>query len=122
MKMCRILRLDPLVRYLCKYHNALIVGTGALWLLGETDKSPGDFDIIVPPSEWATACRLFPRHCKTNSFGGIVVEGVRDTMDIWCGDIQDYFGQLPSDSLPSVAYSPDKKLILRYEVFTGELP
>lgn len=122
MKMCRLLRVDSLVRYMCKYHNGLIVGSGAQWLIGETDKTPRDFDVIIPPSEWAQACRSIPRGSLTNSFGGVCIEGERNKIDLWCGDIQEYFACLPAKDLPRIAYNPDKKLILRFETFDGPLP
>lgn len=122
MKMCRLLSVPSLVRLLCREYDALIVGSGALWLLNERDEIPGDFDVVVPPRFWPVVCKLFPRKSLLNAFGGVkILNKGGYSMDIWTDDIQSYFSNLPSDDVPRVAYNPDKKLILRFEPFTGSL-
>lgn len=108
--------IDNIIRYFCKYHNALIVGTGALWLIGETDKEPRDWDVMIPSDEYTRASRLVPKGSVTNSFGGIKVKGKDRDIDIWCMGVIDFFGNLPN-GFSRTGVNPDKNLIIRCSEF-----
>lgn len=75
--------LPKLVARLTHYHEAWIVGSAA----DPTNKSPKDYDILVPLSKWQDAAGLIPEGAVSNSFGGFkcVEDGIE--IDIWPGEL-----------------------------------
>lgn len=107
---------------LCRDHGAYIVGSAAEWLLDPTKTYPGDIDLIVSPSEYSKASRLFSTlgPCTVNKFGGIrSQERVGSfTYDIWPMELGEYFRTLPQ-GFPQVAYNPVYDVIVRRERTNG---
>lgn len=76
--------LPRLVARLTHYHEAWIVGSAA----DPANKTPRDYDILIPLSKWQDAAGLIPEDAVSNSFGGfkcIVEEGIE--VDIWPGEL-----------------------------------
>ena len=56
--------------------GVLLVGSACKWLIGEKQEQPGDFDIIVEPSQFQAVCRpLTNTAVRVNSFGGLKIVG-----------------------------------------------
>lgn len=73
-----------LVAALTYMHDAWVVGSAA----DPGNTVPRDWDIIVPFSQWNSACQLIPSDAKVNTFGGWKVkaaEGVE--IDVWPGEL-----------------------------------
>lgn len=100
----RVAALPALVRCFCFNNEGWVVGSGALWLLNLKDDEPRDYDIIVPFYQWGNACRVIPEGSPTNSHGGIKITTDSVKIDVWCGDIGWFFGQVPAT--PAYAVSP----------------
>lgn len=91
----RVAALPALVRSFCFNNQAWVVGGAALWLLKLQDQAPRDYDLLIPFYTWGDACRTIPEGSKTNSHGGIKLVQDDIKIDVWCGDIGWFFGQVP---------------------------
>lgn len=106
----RIARLPALIRSFCFNNEGWIVGSGALYLLGLKEKDPRDFDILIPFYQWGLACRSIPENSLTNSHGGVKIVSDHTIIDVWCGDIGWFFGQVPA--VPAYAVNPKSMTFL----------
>lgn len=79
--------------------GALLVGSRAAveaGMLGRDLSQDTDYDMIVPPEKWNThVAPLIPRGSRTNSLGGIKIQGTRSDgtpveVDIWPSSLQEY--------------------------------
>ena len=105
--------LPQLALNLCNHCDAVIVGSGAVWLTHANTRLPNDIDVIVPPSSWQKAASIVGSGAKTNSWGGLRVKNDRGfDMDIWAANLSNYFLQLPTNR-PRFAVSPMRDLILQ---------
>lgn len=100
----KIASLSALIKSFCFNNEGWVVGGGALYLLGLQEKRPRDWDILIPFYQWGLACRSIPENSLTNSQGGIKIISDNIIIDIWCGDIGWFFGQVPT--VPAYAVSP----------------
>lgn len=107
----KIAKLPALVRSFCYAHEGWIVGSAALYLLGLKDDSPRDYDILIPFYQWGIACRSIPEGSSTNSHGGVKLISDGVTIDVWCGDIGWFLGQVPQ--VPAYAVSPKTMTFLK---------
>jgi len=75
--------LPKIVIALTHNHDAWIVGSAA----DPDNKTPRDYDVQVPFSEWGKAAHLIPAHSRVNTFGGwkCTSEGVE--IDVWPGEL-----------------------------------
>ena len=98
---------------LCALSRGLIVGSYALYLLGVTDQRPDDLDMLIPPGQWPEAARRIPKGGTLNRWNGLRVpmrfSGF--TLDVWAGDLGDYFGELLPHH-PRVAVQPIERLVI----------
>jgi hypothetical protein len=95
-------RLPALVRYLGFNLGGTVVGSAARKLQESTDEkwvNLRDWDVIVPPGNWAAAVQLVLTSVPTdkisfNSFGGLKValphEGLPTELDVWPGLLDDH--------------------------------
>lgn len=88
-----------------------LVGSGASYILGRKKEIPNDWDVLIPFWKWGEVSNLLGHGHVTNHSGGIKVKLNSATMDIWCGDIGWYFGQLPNQ-FDAVAINPLNKIVL----------
>lgn len=72
-----------LVCRLSVVHSGWIVGSAA----NPKNKTPRDWDIIIPFENWAQASLLIPKNATPNTFGGWKCEDEGATIDVWPGDI-----------------------------------
>lgn len=100
----KIAKLPALVRSFCFNNEGWIVGSGALYLLSLKSDEPRDYDILVPFYQWGLACRSIPENSPTNSHGGVKVRSDGLSIDVWCGDIGWFLGQVPQT--PAYAVNP----------------
>jgi hypothetical protein len=75
--------LPELVAKLTHAHDAWIVGSAA----NPDNKTPRDYDVQVPYSEWGKACMLIPKDAKRNSFGGFKCQCEGLEIDVWPGEL-----------------------------------
>ncbi len=69
-------KLPDFVRTAMFNPGVLLVGSACKWLIGEKNEVPGDFDIIVEPSQFQAVCRALSNTAvKVNSFGGLKIIG-----------------------------------------------
>lgn len=96
-------KLPDLVITLLVNHQGWLVGTGAAWLVEDTDELPSDFDVIIPPTEWCEAMRVIHHATDSlvvrfNKFGGLKVlgkySGLKGDIDVWPSTLEDF---LPGD-------------------------
>lgn len=100
----RIAALPAVVRAFAFSNEAWIVGSAALYLLGLKDDDPRDYDMLIPFYQWGKACRSIPEGSPTNSHGGVKITTDGIMIDVWCGDIGWFMGQVPA--VPAYAVSP----------------
>lgn len=52
--------------------GAWLVGSAAAWYVGDRNKPPGDYDVLVPPERYQAALRCMPEHTRfrLTAFGG----------------------------------------------------
>lgn len=90
----------PKVVYQMCVNGALIVGSTAKMLNGETDRPPGDFDLLVPFERWSVVCMLVPRSAKLNGFGGWTFNARHGddivSIDVWPDTLQRYLSECKS--------------------------
>jgi hypothetical protein len=92
----RAVAMPPAVRLLCE-GGSWVVGSAAAWLVGATDASPKDWDVLVPFSEWRHSSRIVPPGAEANSFGGFkFASGDGVVLDVWPGELAQYFALHPS--------------------------
>lgn len=85
------LRDIPLIVKTATYnHDGWVVGGSAQYLCGLTSKVR-DWDVIVPPNEWAKLCKTFPYKSVTNTFGGIKLLENGVEVDLWPEELGLYF-------------------------------
>lgn len=99
----KVAHLNAFTRAFCLNHGGWIVGSGARYLLGLSN-TPNDWDILVPLRYWPEACRIVPRGTLTNSLGGFKILSPSLNIDVWPGDIGEFFSQVPE--YPAYAVSP----------------
>lgn len=87
-----------LVCSLCFGHNSWVVGSAA----EESGEEPRDWDVMVPFSEWYSACFLIPSDAKPNTFGGWKCNSEGKIVDVWPGDL----GNLFTYSQMKIAWHP----------------
>lgn len=107
----RIRELPLLVRVLSFAYNGYIVGGAAKYLVGETNESPRDWDVVVPPEVWSEVCKIVPYQTMTNTFGGFKVNNV----DFWSEDLGHYFRTATKDYPSLVAVHVRTKTVVRNE-------
>jgi hypothetical protein len=89
----------PRIVYQMSVHGALIVGSYAKFLCGETEIVPGDFDMLVPVEHWQVVSLLIPETAKLNKFGGWRFETTAFgsdeiiEVDIWVGTLIEYLSK-----------------------------
>lgn len=107
VKYKRVAELPVVVRGLCHSHGSWVVGGGARYLLGLTDETPRDWDILVPLAEWPVACKSMPEGTPTNSQGGLKLDlGPALSVDVWGDDLARFLIQVPAAYLPAYAVHP----------------
>ena len=78
----------PRVVYQMCVHGALIVGSQAKRLVGETiDSKNSDWDLLIPYDRWQTIALLIPENARPNKFGGWRFRTDDTEVDIWPGDV-----------------------------------
>lgn len=100
----KVAKLPPMVRSFCYNNDGWIVGSAALYLLGLKEDDPRDYDILIPFYMWGQACRSVPVGTPANSFGGFKMTDGGIVIDVWCGDIGWFLGNVPDT--PSYAVNP----------------
>jgi hypothetical protein len=75
-------------------HGALIAGSTAKIMVGETDIESHDYDLLVPHRHWQKIAMLIPQDATPTKFGGWrfeveEAEGVVE-VDVWPSDLQTY--------------------------------
>jgi hypothetical protein len=75
--------LPKLVGSLTHLHDAWIVGGAA----NPNNKSPRDWDVLVPYSSWQAASGLIPSDAKPNRFGGWKCRSNGYDVDVWPGEL-----------------------------------
>lgn len=78
--------------------QAWVVGSGALWVLGERNDRPRDLDIVVPPPFWMAACRALNAinpGVHLNTFGGFKLKSDENYFDVWPMHLEEYFTITP---------------------------
>lgn len=86
--------------------GAWLVGSGATYLVGLTDREPNDWDVLVPYELWPSVRQFIPKGAQANRFAGFKVKVsdpedlVNTTMDVWPDDLGRYATQVPKDKLP----------------------
>lgn len=107
--------------------NAWVVGSGALWVLGEKPDKPRDLDIVVPPINWLRACRVIGAdvHTTFNTYGGCKcifqspispTEGIVDvSVDIWPAHLEEYFSITPKTK-EHVAFRWNPRCVVREQI------
>lgn len=89
----------PRVVYQMCVHGALLVGSRAKLLCGDSSITQDDYDLLVPSRHWSVIALLIPENAKPNKFGGwrfyteeynsdILVE-----IDVWPGSLYDYLSK-----------------------------
>ena len=90
--------LPRLVYQMC-VHGALIVGSRAKRMCGDSDIEPNDYDLLVPFERWQVIALLIPESAKPNKFGGWrfeITDPDTDTeveVDVWPGSLEDYLSK-----------------------------
>lgn len=107
----KVAGLPALIRSFCFSHEAWIVGSAANWLLGLRFDEPRDYDLLIPFYQWGSACRSIPEGSPTNSHGGVKISSDGIALDVWCGDIGWFLGQVPS--VPAYAVNPKTMTFLK---------
>lgn len=82
--------IPSLVKTLTFIHNGWIVGGAAKYMCGLID-APRDWDIIIPPAEWALASKSFPHGSLINTMGGVKIVENNIEIDVWASDLGDHF-------------------------------
>lgn len=81
----------PRIVYQMTVHGALIVGSQAKLLVGDTKESPNDWDLLVPLEEWQTIALLIPESAKPNKFGGWrFLTDDNQEVDVWPDTVVNY--------------------------------
>mgnify|MGYP000325991193 CR=1 FL=1 len=91
----RLSNLSPFIRTLLYVHDGFVVGSGADYLIGNTETSPRDWDILIPLSKWSVAMKSIPKGSASNTFGGIKINIDNVSVDVWSQDLSDYLVNLP---------------------------
>ncbi len=91
----RLSDLSPFIRTLLYVHDGFVVGSGADYLIGNTDSPPRDWDVIIPLSRWSLAMKSIPKGSVTNTFGGIKINTDNVSVDVWSQDLSDYLTNMP---------------------------
>lgn len=86
----RFSKLPLVVRSFCFNHEGWIVGGGANYLIGLTNKIPRDWDILIPLEHWNVACKSFPKGSVTNSFGGVKIVNDGIELDVWGDSLSNF--------------------------------
>lgn len=108
----KVAYLPPIVRAFAFVGDSggWIVGGAANYLLGLTDDTPRDYDILVPMITWEEATRFIPRDTKANSFGGWRIETAEASIDVWPGELGSFLSQVPVK--PTYAVNPKKNIFV----------
>ena len=88
--------LPDLATKLCYGASAWVVGGAA------REEFPKDYDIVVPLSQWKTACLLIPRDARVNAFGGWKCLSEGKVVDVWPADI----GELMTNKMVTHFWHP----------------
>lgn len=91
----RVKALPTVVRQFLYISNGWLVGSGAPYLIGTTDDIPKDWDIIVPFKYWNKTVFCLIENATVNSKGGVRIITDEVKLDMWPGELDWYFRQIP---------------------------
>lgn len=97
--------------------GAWLVGSAAAWYVGDTDKQPGDYDVLVPPERYQAALRCLPERTRfmLTPFGGAhcITEGL--AVDFWPMSLEEFTATTMKGMMGAqVAFRFDPKTIVRW--------
>ena len=114
--------LPKIVKQMCNY-GALITGSTAVWLLGQTDKQ-SDIDMVVPVKRWNHVYKGCLKDLPNKTLGGYwghIGFTVDDReFDVWPADMWDYIQMAEKNNNPIVVIDINKSKVYSKESFVFE--
>lgn len=104
--------------------GAWLVGSAAAWYVADTSKTPGDFDVLVPPERYQAVLRCLPKGTVLGltAFGGARAKiydewgGYWCDVDFWPMSLEEFTGLASANSVPGphVAFRFTPHTVLRW--------
>ena len=117
----RLRDLPQFVRSLCYNHEGWVVGGGASYLAGFSERVK-DWDVIVPVYNWMSVHPIIPHATLSNTFGGFKVDCDGVAIDVWPEDVGHYFMTIGGNYDPIAVQPKTQQVALSKAVEFNHLP